>query len=122
MIRRPPRSTLFPYTTLFRSDEGGAGAEEAHLYAYVLGLIALVHEEVVYLADLRAGLVVDLVAGEAILDRREPVAALFILRHANLLVCVAFTTHRRPCRQADWDRPYPVEGVLKGQSGVPAHI
>src|SRR3712207_7686829 len=22
MIRRPPRSTLFPYTTLFRSDEG----------------------------------------------------------------------------------------------------
>src|SRR3712207_7387512 len=23
MIRRPPRSTLFPYTTLFRSDTGG---------------------------------------------------------------------------------------------------
>src|SRR3712207_9285546 len=29
MIRRPPRSTLFPYTTLFRSGEVGdsAGAE-----------------------------------------------------------------------------------------------
>src|SRR2546429_7041855 len=26
MIRRPPRSTLFPYTTLFRSDRA-AGAE-----------------------------------------------------------------------------------------------
>src|SRR3989475_7964686 len=25
MIRRPPRSTLFPYTTLFRSVEAGAG-------------------------------------------------------------------------------------------------
>src|SRR5258708_14227252 len=25
MIRRPPRSTLFPYTTLFRSDLEGAG-------------------------------------------------------------------------------------------------
>src|SRR5689334_23635088 len=25
MIRRPPRSTLFPYTTLFRSDEVDAG-------------------------------------------------------------------------------------------------
>src|SRR3712207_1123914 len=25
MIRRPPRSTLFPYTTLFRSAETGAG-------------------------------------------------------------------------------------------------
>src|SRR3712207_7096473 len=24
MIRRPPRSTLFPYTTLFRSDQGMA--------------------------------------------------------------------------------------------------
>src|SRR3712207_8593174 len=29
MIRRPPRSTLFPYTTLFRSDPvlAGAGAD-----------------------------------------------------------------------------------------------
>src|SRR2546429_1642556 len=25
MIRRPPRSTLFPYTTLFRSHRGDAG-------------------------------------------------------------------------------------------------
>src|SRR5256886_7872549 len=25
MIRRPPRSTLFPYTTLFRSELGEAG-------------------------------------------------------------------------------------------------
>src|SRR3712207_9287847 len=25
MIRRPPRSTLFPYTTLFRSKPAGAG-------------------------------------------------------------------------------------------------
>src|SRR2546422_1566073 len=26
MIRRPPRSTLFPYTTLFRSHQAGAEA------------------------------------------------------------------------------------------------
>src|SRR5688572_31332933 len=26
MVRRPPRSTLFPYTTLFRSRRGGGGA------------------------------------------------------------------------------------------------
>src|SRR3712207_8642195 len=25
MIRRPPRSTLFPYTTLFRSEDRGGG-------------------------------------------------------------------------------------------------
>src|SRR2546427_3207578 len=32
MIRRPPRSTLFPYTTLFRSDpaDGGGGHELRH--------------------------------------------------------------------------------------------
>src|SRR2546422_3763839 len=29
MIRRPPRSTLFPYTTLFRSD-CGRGAQRAN--------------------------------------------------------------------------------------------
>src|SRR2546429_5022732 len=29
MIRRPPRSTLFPYTTLFRSVSGAAGAAAA---------------------------------------------------------------------------------------------
>src|SRR2546430_7455757 len=27
MIRRPPRSTLFPYTTLFRSSSGGNDAD-----------------------------------------------------------------------------------------------
>src|SRR3712207_8212507 len=27
MIRRPPRSTLFPYTTLFRSEEAGLGVD-----------------------------------------------------------------------------------------------
>src|SRR2546422_8099655 len=39
MIRRPPRSTLFPYTTLFRSGDAGRGfqiegqppAEPGHL-------------------------------------------------------------------------------------------
>src|SRR5260221_6037513 len=31
MIRRPPRSTLFPYTTLFRSQgDHGAAPERAH--------------------------------------------------------------------------------------------
>src|SRR3712207_6854017 len=29
MIRRPPRSTLFPYTTLFRSLDREAGDEQA---------------------------------------------------------------------------------------------
>src|SRR3712207_7231099 len=31
MIRRPPRSTLFPYTTLFRSRDQGARVEAHHV-------------------------------------------------------------------------------------------
>src|SRR3989442_8234530 len=31
MIRRPPRSTLFPYTTLFRSQDGVGQADAAAL-------------------------------------------------------------------------------------------
>src|SRR5687768_18278431 len=30
MIRRPPRSTLFPYTTLFRSERVAQGDEPVH--------------------------------------------------------------------------------------------
>src|SRR2546422_6086785 len=32
MIRRPPRSTLFPYTTLFRSKEGFARHQQTDHY------------------------------------------------------------------------------------------
>src|SRR5258708_29498539 len=38
MIRRPPRSTLFPYTTLFRSLEFGAHAGRAAIQALRLGV------------------------------------------------------------------------------------
>src|SRR2546429_6351625 len=33
MIRRPPRSTLFPYTTLFRSERVGDGDHPRHVDA-----------------------------------------------------------------------------------------
>src|SRR2546425_7829379 len=42
MIRRPPRSTLFPYTTLFRSDAASrhalrlAGQHDGHVHHHVL--------------------------------------------------------------------------------------
>src|SRR3712207_8630585 len=45
MIRRPPRSTLFPYTTLFRSvPKAALGAEEAFaLMAQAGGVCSLAH-------------------------------------------------------------------------------
>src|SRR2546425_7801941 len=41
MIRRPPRSTLFPYTTLFRSFEG----HRDQLKEYVIGVQVFGKEE-----------------------------------------------------------------------------
>src|SRR3712207_8056230 len=45
MIRRPPRSTLFPYTTLFRS----------HIIAARVDEIVLIGEEMAPLAEALAG-------------------------------------------------------------------
>src|SRR3712207_7931367 len=41
MIRRPPRSTLFPYTTLFRSehDERGVARDGVHAGRVVRGVV-----------------------------------------------------------------------------------
>src|SRR5258707_6012362 len=43
MIRRPPRSTLFPYTTLFRSDLAVVGIERRVQEADVAGVDAALH-------------------------------------------------------------------------------
>src|SRR3989449_11660602 len=51
MIRRPPRSTLFPYTTLFRSREAKARVLDPMYYGLLM---------------LRAGRADALVAGEEI--------------------------------------------------------
>src|SRR3712207_7172580 len=58
MIRRPPRSTLFPYTTLFRSDPAGLA-------------VALEHPRL-----LRGGVVLGVVRdrGEDALERGDEVA------------------------------------------------
>src|SRR3712207_7781644 len=55
MIRRPPRSTLFPYTTLFRSRRQGRAAVADGSAGIVVGTHALLQEGVDF-ADL--GLVV----------------------------------------------------------------
>src|SRR2546427_4782639 len=39
MIRRPPRSTLFPYTTLFRSAKNGSHTAAMNLMIYPLGAL-----------------------------------------------------------------------------------
>src|SRR3712207_7430458 len=39
MIRRPPRSTLFPYTTLFRSLEECRGRIPSEIHAHLVDLV-----------------------------------------------------------------------------------
>src|SRR2546425_5729433 len=39
MIRRPPRSTLFPYTTLFRSTEGGLTVIQRVAICFAAGVV-----------------------------------------------------------------------------------
>src|SRR2546430_4271070 len=39
MIRRPPRSTLFPYTTLFRSRQAGGGNAQVLLATLPAGVV-----------------------------------------------------------------------------------
>src|SRR5260221_2562054 len=44
MIRRPPRSTLFPYTTLFRSVNTCYNALDRHVANGRAGQVALIHD------------------------------------------------------------------------------
>src|SRR2546430_9045997 len=43
MIRRPPRSTLFPYTTLFRSRIAGVPVKDQLVWVWDIGTGAVVH-------------------------------------------------------------------------------
>src|SRR3712207_7746962 len=53
MIRRPPRSTLFPYTTLFRSDRAAALGLGLDLPEVVLPAVLLVDDRHVPVAAAR---------------------------------------------------------------------
>src|SRR2546429_5811008 len=50
MIRRPPRSTLFPYTTLFRSGAAG-GPDQVYVTTRLTKLMTQAEEEAKRLKD-----------------------------------------------------------------------
>src|SRR2546422_7542976 len=67
MIRRPPRSTLFPYTTLFRSEllpdrrrlepgDGATGAHERHRVDETRQLVARVQRSEEHTSELQSRL------------------------------------------------------------------
>src|SRR2546426_5906166 len=66
MIRRPPRSTLFPYTTLFRSLRAGtARPEERRPHVRFRQAIAREAEAAPHLRTARAPVPQDLCGGRA---------------------------------------------------------
>src|SRR3712207_8623132 len=68
MIRRPPRSTLFPYTTLFRSalaDGDGPAAADGHVGDVGAALVDLL-VGVLVLLDVAAAPLLPPVAGLAV--------------------------------------------------------
>src|SRR2546430_17466628 len=105
MIRRPPRSTLFPYTTLFRSQLAGADAGAhlglprvaAELYrsarrlrVFVIGPAAVPAKEIVDLVMTpREDVVVRLEQGRALLAGLEASA---------IVAPAACAAYRRPPR------------------------
>src|SRR3712207_8560244 len=78
MIRRPPRSTLFPYTTLFRSD--GKGGPVAKRQIITVGLVDERRAEV--LSGLRPGQQVVAAGSPAIIEG-TPVAVAPAVREAS---------------------------------------
>src|SRR3712207_6868588 len=74
MIRRPPRSTLFPYTTLFRSDvAGGKGLAivPGHVLPQMEGELGGIRRDLEPFGQIRNQVVVGVEADEAAEDQVE---------------------------------------------------
>src|SRR3712207_7277809 len=100
MIRRPPRSTLFPYTTLFRSDVGlEAGAGQ-------LGL-----QQVVDLVQ--AGAVVHLDLDEHLAVAADRKSTRLNSSHANISYAVFCLKKKKKKRLATLFLPYLQKILVK---------
>src|SRR3712207_9009678 len=88
MIRRPPRSTLFPYTTLFRSPAHVAAADVAQEGGEDLRAVGRVHDLGVELDPVQAALGV-LDGGDRRLGRgRDRKSTRLNSSHANISYAV----------------------------------
>src|SRR3989449_9809159 len=87
MIRRPPRSTLFPYTTLFRSEQARPGfLVELQLLWHRSRPSLLENGEDVFLAHDQIFLVIELHLGAGILPEEDLVPGLDVQRDLLALV------------------------------------
>src|SRR3712207_5565815 len=108
MIRRPPRSTLFPYTTLFRSVSVGRMMQRRPtlLPCTPAGIVELLVREGVKIAGERA-----CVIGRSNIVGR-PVAELLLQRDATVTIC-----HSRTGRLPEVTREADILVVAIGRPG-----
>src|SRR2546425_11386948 len=102
MIRRPPRSTLFPYTTLFRSYVYNSSKDRRERIGRLLQMHANKREEI---EDVRAGDIAaaiglkDTRTGDTLCDEAHPII-LEAMRFPNPVISVAI----EPKTKADQDK------------------
>src|SRR3712207_8473853 len=87
MIRRPPRSTLFPYTTLFRSMEASYLDKNKREYE-VTKHVSLALLDPLALVRLRATGVCDFEIPEAVYDMEDRKSTRLNSSHANISYAV----------------------------------
>src|SRR3712207_8790872 len=101
MIRRPPRSTLFPYTTLFRSGRDVTRGLRLDDRPHVVGALEVAPP----LAERAAELVG--VRGVPDLERRDRKSTRLNSSHAKYLVCRLLLEKKKPTK----NRTVPVQAV-----------
>src|SRR5260370_37254851 len=98
MIRRPPRSTLFPYTTLFRSlAEAGIAKQFVDILARDPGALCLqvilpVNLVLLNVMDIRRACVENH-SLPMIVEQQESRIALLVILHAELHKCLSLNRH-----------------------------
>src|SRR3712207_6989512 len=89
MIRRPPISTLFPYTTLFRSRGAPAGAVEVQRVDHEAGVpVAAVFDHAHGLRDRPHGRIALEFEGDANAERLDRKSTRLNSSHANISYAV----------------------------------
>src|SRR3712207_1232954 len=118
MIRRPPRSTLFPYTTLFRSSTSAASSDASGEAATGTGGTAIAQE-----SEVAPGSAVEFKdggkdAGLVHLDDGQFVAYSAICTHAGCTVDYRNSQLACPCHGSIFDPANGAE-VVSGPARTP---
>src|SRR3712207_8137968 len=87
MIRRPPRSTLFPYTTLFRSHALRPALQLGRYLLVALTLKAAADHLALELTQLRGGQALQVIHQPAVQDRGRSEEHTSELQSRQYLVC-----------------------------------